>query len=194
MNTRRTSRGCRRARDTAATARSAAGRASAAAFKPRKLRCAIERQMQLRGQAPRAQVIDAAHEAGIQVRAAEQLQEGRLRVGARNHGPAPRCARRIRARRPPRDPPRPESAPPAPRCESRRRPRAPLSRAHRTTRPLRPGVATSAAAPPAASAARRYSSVSTVPGERGPKFVPSTASKPSAPLSAGDSKCSSSRS
>ena len=48
--------------------------------------------------------------------------------------------------------------------------------------------------PAAACAASRYSSVSTVPGERGPKFVPSTASNPSAPLSSGVSKCSSSRS
>ncbi len=49
-------------------------------------------------------------------------------------------------------------------------------------------------APAADSAAKRYSSVNTVPGERGPKLAPSTASNPSAPLSAADSKFSSSKS
>ena len=42
--------------------------------------------MQLGRQTARPQVIDAAHEAGIQIARAEQLEKGGFRIGARDHG------------------------------------------------------------------------------------------------------------
>ena len=41
--------------------------------------------MQLCRKAARAQMRDAAYEAGVQLRGAEQLQEGGLGIGARDH-------------------------------------------------------------------------------------------------------------
>ncbi len=153
----------------------------------------VEREMQLRRQPARAQMLDATDESGIELRGAEQLQKGRLRIGARDHGGARRYARPIRARRPPRDLPRPGCASPACASGSPRRAPSPNCASASQSAPT-PPTGCDSPPPAAACAASRYSSVNTVPGERGPKFVPSTASKPRAPLSNGVSKCSSSRS
>ena len=154
----------------------------------------VERQVQLGGEAVGAQVADPAHEAGVEMFRTEQLQQRRLRVGAGDHrarrdaltGVEQHAAGGV-VRRPARDSPgRP--------CGSSRPPLQRLAPMRRTPHPCRRAVATVRAGRRRLCAASRYSNVSTVPGERGPKFVPSTASRPSAPCSSGDSNCSCSRS
>jgi hypothetical protein len=116
----------------------------------------------------------------------QQPQEGRLRIRARDHAPALRCARPIRVTTPPPD--RLSTSDPRHGLPVRSSAPAAVPRpwpAHRTARPCRPRLRAALGRPPRTAAASRYSSVSTVPGERGPKFVPSTASKPSAPFSSG---------
>ena len=146
----------------------------------------VEREVQLRGEPARAQVADPAHEAGIEVRASPAAR-GRWSSDRRSR-PRSRAAMRS-----------PDSSTtPAARSASTRirftgaavrisAPAAPRGLASASqSAPCPPAAGDSPPAPAAASAARRYSSVSTVPGERGPKLVPSTASNPSAPLSSGD--------
>ncbi len=140
--------------------------------------------MQLRGQPACAQMADAAHEAGIQMRAPEQAAE-RWSSDRRSRSRVARAmARRI------------ASSTPAARSSSTQNARhrragadrgagraaAALASASRQRAHAAHGLRQRRHRPPSTRAARRYSSVSTVPGERGPKFVPSTASKPSAPL------------
>ena len=141
--------------------------------------------MQLRGEAARANVVDAAHEAGVEV-ARRRAGCRKVVFGSALEITAPRAdalagfehdargaiafdqnARHRRAG-----------------ANRRRRPRRAALASASHSAPMPPLGCDSPASPAADSAARRYSSVNTVPGERGPKFAPSTASKPSAPLSA----------
>ena len=107
--------------------------------------------MQLGRQAARAQVIArGARSRCPNARAPEQLEEGGLRIGARDHGPRRNALAGLEHARRPRGPTRPVFAPPARRCGSRRRPRSRPWRAHRTTAPTPPRGCASA------GAARRF--------------------------------------
>ena len=182
-DTPRTWRDCRRARCIGATGRAADGLRSAGASTPRKSGARSSARCSLAAHAPGAQMRNTAHEAGIQM-LRRPAARGRscLRIGVRDDAGAPRCARRTRARRPRRGRPAPASARPATRygCDARPRPPRSASASHSAPRPPS-GCANES--PAALAAASRYSSVNTVPGERGPKLVPSTASKASAPFS-----------
>ena len=136
----------------------------------------IQRQMQFRGEPARANMVDAAYEAGVEMarpRAGAETWSSGRRWKSRS---CRRCARPIRAPRPRRGRLPPECSPPARRCECV----APAALAALASAlhsaPMPPLGCDSPASPAADSAASRYNSVNTVPGERGPKFAPRMAS------------------